>query len=64
MQYYSYFAYLLLNGDIYPQFKTIKKLFSARINIDDVLDDTNVLARVTRLLSNLAKFKIEDKESL
>jgi len=62
LQYYSFFAYLLLKGEIFPDFKNLSKKFSD--NPSCVLDDTNLTPKVTRVLGNLAKFNIDSKDKL
>ena len=62
IQYYSFFAYLLLKGDIIPEFKEFNKFFVEKV--DCVLDETNLTPKVTRLLSNLSKFDIESKAQI
>jgi hypothetical protein len=62
MQYYAYFAYLLLKGQIFSSFTPLQKHFSDSLAL--LLDDTNLTQKVTRMLSCLQRFDIDTKEKL
>lgn len=62
MQYYSFFAYLLLKGHIFPKFSQLQKFLSDSPSA--LLDDGNLTQKVTRLLSSLQKFDIDSKHKL
>ena len=62
MQYYSFFAYLLLKGHIFPKFSRLQKFLSDSPTA--LLDDGNLTQKVTRLLSSLQKFDIDTKNKL
>ena len=62
MQYYSFFAYLLLKGHIFPKFSGLQRFLSDSPSA--LLDDGNLTQKVTRLLSSLQKFDIDTKDKL
>lgn len=62
MQYYAYFAYLLLKGQILPSFSSLQKHYSGSPAL--LLDDTNLTQKVTRMLSCLQRFDIDTKDKL
>lgn len=62
IQYYAFFAYLLLKGDILPKFKQFTKLYFDSPSV--ILDDTNLTQKVTSMLSCLQKFNIDSKSKL
>ena len=62
IQYYAYFAYLLLKGEVFPKFKDFVKSYSDHPSV--ILDDANLTQKVTRMLSWLQKFDVDSKSKL
>ena len=56
ISFYSYFAYLLLKGEIIQEFQQFNKAYNQPA--ENVLDETNLAPRVTRILLQLQKFDV------
>lgn len=60
--YFGYFAYLLLKGDVDDRFKKYKPFYGS--SIEAFLDESDMSARVAVFKSQLAKFDIDTAEKL
>ena len=59
LPYYSFFAYFLLTGEIFPELKEIKSTLKEQPSA--ILDDGNMSEKVTSMLAWLQKFDIDSK---
>ena len=60
--YFGYFAYMILKGEVDPRFKQFSKFFGS--SIESFLDESDLSARVAVFKSQLSKFDVDSAEKL